>query len=61
MTTKKVTPMKTEHLTVRVELPNQADADFEALMEHLAEAVYQRVKKRLEQDAKGAGGDINDA
>ncbi|MGX1087451.1 hypothetical protein [Pseudomonas sp. AP3_22 TE3818] len=53
--------MKTEQLTVRVEIPKQGDADFEALVAHLAEAVYQRVKERLEQDAKGAGGDISDA
>jgi hypothetical protein len=53
--------MEIEQLTVRVELPKSGDADFEALVEHLAEAVYQRVKERLEQDTKGAKGYISDA
>lgn len=46
--------MKTEQLTVRVELPKPGDADFEVLVESLAEAVYERVKERLQHEAGSA-------
>lgn len=51
--------MEIEQLTVRVEIPKSGDADFETLVDHLAEAVYQRVKERLEHDARGAEHSIS--
>jgi len=59
MTTREMTPMEIEQLTVRVEIPKSGDADFEVLVDHLAEAVYQRVKERLEHDAKDAEHSIS--
>lgn len=46
--------MDTEQLTIRVELPRPGDMDFEVLVEQLAEAVYQRVKERLQHGVESA-------
>lgn len=53
--------MATSTLQVEVRLPRAGEEEFELLVEELAEAVYQRVKGRLEQDAEGATVDISDA
>lgn len=46
--------MTTSTLQVEVKLPKAGEEEFERLVEELAEAVYRRVKERLEQDAEGA-------
>lgn len=46
--------MDTEKLSVRIELPKPGDEDFEVLVDQLEEAVYQRVKERLQQEAESA-------
>lgn len=53
--------MTTSTLQVEVRLPKAGEDEFEKLADDLAEAVYQRVKGRLEQDAEGATVDISDA
>ncbi|MCD9572186.1 hypothetical protein [Pseudomonas protegens] len=53
--------MPTSTLSVEVQLPKAGDEHYERWIEALAEEVYQRVKWRLEQDAKDAKTEINDA
>ncbi|WP_168198477.1 hypothetical protein [Pseudomonas sp. DG56-2] len=53
--------MTTSTLQVEVRLPKAGDEEFEKLADDLADAVYQRVKGRLERDAEGAASDISDA
>ncbi|MGE8465416.1 MAG: hypothetical protein ACN6QE_04655 [Pseudomonas putida] len=53
--------MATSTLQVEVKLPKAGEEEFERLVEELAEAVYRRVKERLEQDAEGAKVDISGA
>ena len=53
--------MKTQALQVEVRFPKKGEEEFELIVEQLATAVYEKVKERLEQDAKGARGDISDA
>ena len=53
--------MTTSTLQVEVKLPKVGEEEFERLVEELAEAVYRRVKERLEQDAEGAKVDISGA
>ncbi|MFJ3153523.1 hypothetical protein ACIPIX_05160 [Pseudomonas protegens] len=47
-------------LSIEVQLPKAGDENYERWIEVLAEEVYQRVKRRLEQNAKDAKADIND-
>ena len=46
--------MNTEQLAVRIELPKPGDMDFDNLVESLADAVYEKVKERLENESRGA-------
>ncbi|CAB5584032.1 Uncharacterised protein [Pseudomonas putida] len=53
--------MATSTLQVEVKLPKAGEEEFERLADELAEAVYRRVKERLERDAEGAKGEVSDA
>lgn len=53
--------MSTSTLRVEVRMPRSGDDEFEQWVEELAEAVYQRVKRRLERDAEGAEVDVSGA
>ncbi|MBP5969925.1 hypothetical protein [Pseudomonas iridis] len=45
--------MKTEGLSIEVRLPAPGDEEFEALIENITDAVYERVKRRLQEDVGG--------
>ncbi|MNF92983.1 hypothetical protein D3C84_756430 [compost metagenome] len=53
--------MKKQALQVEVRFPKKGEEEFDLIVEQLAAAVYEKVKERLEQDAKGARSDISDA
>ncbi|MGV0315178.1 hypothetical protein ACKU3N_004535 [Pseudomonas putida] len=53
--------MSTSTLQVEVRMPKAGDDEFEQWVEELAEAVYERIKRRLEHDAEGAKVDVSDA
>lgn len=46
--------MKTEGLSIEVRLPAPGDEEFETLVENIADAVYERIKRRLQDEAGGA-------
>ena len=46
--------MKIESLSVDVKLPAPGDHEYEAFVESVVNAVYERIKKRLQDDAEGA-------
>ena len=54
MTTNEGSTMKIESLSVDVKLPAPEDHEFEAFVESVVNAVYERIKKRLQDDAEGA-------
>ncbi|MEO8644605.1 hypothetical protein [Pseudomonas sp.] len=46
--------MKSEGMSIEVQLPEPGDEAFEAFVESVANAVYERVSKRLRNDEEGA-------
>lgn len=53
--------MEKQTLQVEVKFPQKGEEEFDSIVEQLAEAVYEKVKERLEQDAKGATSEVSDA
>ena len=52
--------MKTEGLSIEVRLPVPGDEEFEALIENITDAVYERIKRRLQEDAENLIGPLLD-
>ena len=52
--------MKTEGLSIEVRLPASGDKEFEALIENITDAVYERIKRRLQEDAESLIGPLLD-
>ena len=54
MTTNEGYTMKETTMSVEVKLPAPEDDEFERFVENVFKAVYERIKKRLQDDAEGA-------
>jgi hypothetical protein len=49
--------MKTEGISIKVQLPRPGDKEFELLVSAIESAVLKRIIKRLQQDTENAQGD----
>lgn len=59
MTTQQETAMEIRNLKVKLELPQDGSDEFEHFVATLAEAVYQRVKQKLDQEEAEAVRDAS--
>ena len=59
MTTNEGYTMKETTMSVEVKLPAPVDDEFERFVENVFKAVYERIKKRLQDDAEGAVASSN--
>ena len=46
--------MKETTVSIEVKLPAPGDDEFERFVDNVFKAVYERIKKRLQDDAEGA-------
>ena len=54
MTTNEGSTMEATTVSVEVKLPTPDDDEFERFVDDVFKAVYERIKKRLQDDAEGA-------
>lgn len=46
--------MKDKGFSIDVEFPKPGSTEFELFAQYVADAVYERIKKRLQEDSEGA-------
>jgi hypothetical protein len=51
--------MEKQSLQIEVRFPKKGEEEFNLLVDQLAEAVYEKVKERLQRDAESARGEIS--